>query len=67
MQNMSNIYPSMDSNIPLAEQWNGTTQYPGSSFYYIATGKPKWSLKNGSNRPILIAPQKHIFPISCKP
>ncbi|GKZ33974.1 hypothetical protein AbraIFM66950_004105 [Aspergillus brasiliensis] len=38
LQNMSNIYPSMDPNLPLTEQWSSTTQYSGSSFYYIATG-----------------------------
>ncbi|RDH29848.1 hypothetical protein BDQ94DRAFT_182131 [Aspergillus welwitschiae] len=55
MQNMSNIYPSMDSNIPLAEQWNGTTQYPGSSFYYIATEAYlphiMQAINSGSSRP----------------
>ncbi|RDK43769.1 hypothetical protein M752DRAFT_318359 [Aspergillus phoenicis ATCC 13157] len=55
MQNMSNIYPSTDSNIPLAEQWNGTTQYPGSSFYYIATEAYlphiMQAINSGSSRP----------------
>lgn len=67
LQNINNIYPSLDSNLPLTEQWNGTAQYPGSSFYYIATGTRKSSLKYNWKDPILTAPQRRPFPILCKP
>ncbi|GLB03911.1 hypothetical protein AtubIFM57258_009626 [Aspergillus tubingensis] len=66
LQNMNNIYPSLDSNLPLTEQWNGTAQYPGSSFYYIATEASlphiMQAINSGSSRPkaiIVLSPNNH--------
>ncbi|PYI06004.1 hypothetical protein BO78DRAFT_369917 [Aspergillus sclerotiicarbonarius CBS 121057] len=66
MQNMSNLYPSMDSSVPpLYEQWNGPVQYPGSSFYYIATESSlpqiMQALGTGPSRPkaIIVLPQNN--------
>ncbi|BCR93806.1 transcription factor xanC [Aspergillus luchuensis] len=66
LQNMNNIYPSLDSNLPLTEQWNGTAQYPGSSFYYIATEASlphiMQAINSGSSRPkaiIVLSPNNY--------
>ncbi|PYH70386.1 transcription factor xanC [Aspergillus vadensis CBS 113365] len=66
MQNMNNIYPSLDSNLPLTEQWTGTAQFPGSSYYYIATEASlphiMQAINSGSSRPkaiIVLSPNNH--------
>ncbi|PYH97417.1 hypothetical protein BO71DRAFT_373470 [Aspergillus ellipticus CBS 707.79] len=67
VQNMSNVYPSMDLNTqPLCESWNAPTQYPGSALYYIATENSlpqiMQALGSGPSRPkaiIVLPPNGH--------